>query len=52
MIDPATKNERARNCLKPALFDGLDWSPCNVAIMAATWHRHRRALEEVGGPGQ
>jgi hypothetical protein len=47
MIDPTTKSERTRNYLKAALFDGPDWIPCNVGIMPATWHRHRRALEDV-----
>ena len=47
MIDPESKEPRARNYLRAALFQGPEWIPCSVGILPATWRRHRGGLEDV-----
>jgi len=47
MIDPETKNERARNYLRAAYFVQPEWIPCTVAVMPATWRKYQERVEDV-----
>ena len=47
MLSYAGRNRYTVNYLKTLYFDRPEWTICHVALMPATWIRHREALEEL-----